>query len=96
MPDQEWPIDPETGRSVVHLDSNPESADWTKGAWDFHEPLSVQADYIVGAKGTPRKKAQAKLNAFMELPVARARPDAVKDELKRRGLRVPPATYGQQ
>jgi hypothetical protein len=37
MADQEWPISPRTGRSVVHLDSDPASADWTKGAWDFHE-----------------------------------------------------------
>jgi hypothetical protein len=42
-----------------------------------------------GGRGTPKAEAQANLDAFLLRPVARAMPDAVKAELRRRGLRVP-------
>jgi hypothetical protein len=70
----------------------PESANWLKRHWDLHGPVEWQADLIAGPTGTPQDEAQENVNNMMRGVTGHLMPEAVREELRRRGLTVPPPT----
>lgn len=68
-----------------NIDSDLDNADWSKRTWDFYGPAAQQANMVLSGHGS----ADENFTSFMKLPVARAMPDNVRDELRKRGYKVP-------
>jgi hypothetical protein len=87
---------PDYPPGVVHMDGNEASQNCLRQSWPLDGPVAEQANFIVGVSATSQTTAQQRVDQVMQNWIGQFLPDDVKAELERRGLVVPPATWGKQ
>ena len=72
---------------IINIDADLHNADWTKQTWDIlPATVEVLLDTLSLTPDDPLEKKRAKLAEFMQLPVAKAMPSALRRALHDQGL----------